>query len=163
MITLEEYKSHLLNQYLYPIDRGPERLEKRKKALAKNYSDEYLSRIISDTYEFAEAILNSDFSGNMECEFNVSDIVSRVIDLNVEGGSCADILYLNHLGKIVSDYILRLIFGYNLIIVSGCEGLENEGKKYYRRYLQIAGLPRDLSKIRKSLLGQAKKLEGLII
>ena len=46
MITLEEYKNYLLNNYKYPIDSLPDRVNKRKNLLNRNYSDEFLKTFL---------------------------------------------------------------------------------------------------------------------
>ena len=60
MITLNEYKNHLVSVYNWPIDNTEVEIEKRRIHLNQNYEDEYLEKIINDTYSFIKDVLTSD-------------------------------------------------------------------------------------------------------
>ena len=50
MMTLEEYKNYLLNVYKYKIDSLPNKVKERENLLKRCYPDEFLNRVINDTY-----------------------------------------------------------------------------------------------------------------
>ena len=60
MMTLDEYKNYLINFSSWNIDNNKEAITARKELLNKLYSDTDLTKIIIDTYDFANAVLISD-------------------------------------------------------------------------------------------------------
>ena len=59
MISLSEYKQHLISVYSWPIDSSMDEFKKRKKIMNDKYPDEYIEKIISDTKDFIYDVLSS--------------------------------------------------------------------------------------------------------
>lgn len=114
MITLEEYKKYLISTYHQEYDNTLEKQKERKKRLEKNYSDEYLAKIIDNTYELVKKILeaNEVIYYNVELSGEDQDNIS----LNLIGGFNSDIIYKDIYGNLISKYILKETFGPKLCV-----------------------------------------------
>ncbi len=163
MITLEEYKKYLLNVYRYKIDSTPEKFKKRGMLLANNYSDDFLSKVISDTYEFTKDIFNSDTLENGYCDFEIDKDTSFGIDLMITGGGYSDTLLKDSEDRIISEHILETIFGKQFYIDVKCKEIERECEEdilsfdyHYSLYMQ--GFPNNLKEIKEKLFGKEKVL-----
>ena len=162
MITLEKYKEYLLNHYKYKIDSLEKNVQRRKEILRKCYPDELLNRIITDTYEFAKKILNSETIEYGYCNFEIDDDTSFGINLFISGGGYSDKLYKDADDKIISEHILETIFGKSFDINVRCEEIERECEEdvlsfdyHYSLYMQ--GFPNDLSEIKEKIPGITNK------
>ena len=60
MMSLNEYKNCLINTYSWTIDKSDMLILKRKRVLDKEYGDEFLSKVISDSYDFARSVLDDE-------------------------------------------------------------------------------------------------------
>ena len=76
MITLTEYKRHLIEVHRYPIDNEPENIKHRIESLARQYNDDYLTKIIGFTYYFYNKIEKNAF---------MNGIYREIIDSYVTG------------------------------------------------------------------------------
>ena len=163
IITLLEYKRYLVDYYRYEIDNTPLKREERKKGLAYSYSDEYLQKIIDDTYSFLNDIFNSSTIELGYCEFKVLDARINEIYLNISGGYSTDFIYPVSNGRLISEYILQQIFGDNLIIDITEEVIEGEEDDVvsldYCFYLYIQGFPKNMKELKEMYLGKARKKE----
>ncbi len=163
MITLEEYKKYLLNVYRYKIDSTPEKFKKREILLANNYSDDFLSKVISDTYEFTKEIFNCETLQYGYCDFEIDEDTSFGIDLMITGGGYSDTLLKDSEDRIISEHILETIFGKSFYINVKCEEIECESEEdilsfdyHYSLYMQ--GFPNNLKEIKEKLFGKEKVL-----
>ena len=111
MITLEEYKEILANHFIHNQDNNLIKLNVRKKYLSEQYSDEYLNKIISDTYQFIEDVLNNEMTQNDYFSMSLSNDPVGDIFLNLVGGWNSDTLYFDPCGRIISKRILKRVFG----------------------------------------------------
>ena len=111
MITLEEYKEILANHFIHNQDNNLIKLNERKKYLSEHYSDEYLNKIISDTYQFIEDVLNNEMIEKDYFSMSLSNNPIGDIFLNLVGGWNSDTLYFDSCGRIISNRILKSVFG----------------------------------------------------
>ena len=116
MITLEEYKEYLISVYRYEIDNTEENIIKRKNNLKKEYDDNFLRKIIIDTYKFIREILSSETIKHGFCSFDLEDDNTSYIYLDLVGGYNSDTIFSDSNGKLISKYILSKVFGDYFII-----------------------------------------------
>lgn len=163
IITLLEYKRYLVDFYRYEIDNTPLKREERRKNLVYSYSDEYLQKIIDDTYSFLNDIFNSSTIELGYCEFEISYNRIKEIYLNISGGYSADLIYTVSNGRLISEYILQQLFGDNLIIGITEEVIEGEEDDVvsldYYFYLYIQGFPKNMQELKEKYLGKSRKKE----
>lgn len=116
MITLEDYKTYLINVYVHKIDNTEDKTFERQKYLEENYSDDYLHKIIFDTYKIIDLICQEKSSNyyNIKLEENNP----KYILLNLTGGWHSDTIYEDVNGNLISEYILKKFFGNTLIVES---------------------------------------------
>ena len=157
MITLEEYKEHLIGYYRYEIDSSDIRRRERALYLMRSYNDEYLGKILNDTYDFIKEILYSDASSNGFYFLDLDDDTTMFVSLNITGGGFADTLYTDPRGRIISRYILRQVFGDSLEvdIKEDIDEVEEDDviSYLYRFKLYLQGFPSNMGEIKKSLFG----------
>lgn len=112
-MTVEEYKNEIINFYVEPIDETFERLFERRRIFEKRYSEEFISKVISDTYKFIELL-------EKECEtyyrVKVSEEAKSYISLGLFGGRPSDILYHDCFGNIISRKILNRYYKNEVMI-----------------------------------------------
>lgn len=143
MITLEEYKTYLINAYVYEIDNSKDNILKRTKELNKNYKDAYLNKIITDTYKLIGLINNE--KNNDYYSINIDENNPHYISLNLTGGWFSDIIYEDINGNLISQYILKYFFGNKVIIEMKIEEYEFDTEDPdilsfdYEHYLYIQG------------------------
>ena len=92
MISLNEYKNYLVNTYSWSIDSSEELTLKRKEALIQKYGDEFLSKVIADTYDFARSVLDDENINYGYYRNNVFDDTTTYINLGLHGGWMSDTL-----------------------------------------------------------------------
>ena len=163
MISLNDYKNKLINDYNWSIDNTEFEREKRRQLLAKKYSDEHLEQIISDTNSLIKDVLTSQ---TLEYGYFKSDIdedTTSYIDLNLHGGWNSDKLFIDASGRIISEWLLKQTFGSYLQIDVRCDEIEDTSDKdilsyYYRYYIYIQGFPENIDEIKESFFGKSKKL-----
>lgn len=114
MISLEDYKEYLTNVYVHEIDNNQEKIEERKKYLKNKYRDEFLTKIISDTFKIIDLISQEKNINyyNIKLEENNPTYIS----LNIIGGWHSDTIYEDIDGNLISEYILKKHFGSMLIV-----------------------------------------------
>ena len=159
MISLDEYKKMLIGYYRYECDNDLEKIELRKKELAKKYSDEYLNKIIEDTYNVIKVIFEKQPNSFI---IEMDDDTITYVNLNLIGGYFSDRLYIDPYGKIISESILKKVFGSQLAVVVMDEELEIEDADSdivsfdYKYLLYLQGFPENMEGIRKRLFGKNK-------
>lgn len=156
MITLEEYKTRLLDFYRYPIDSTQEKRKEREFLLKRQFSDKFLKKILNDTYSFAKDVVNSDTVKHNYCSFDIEDDNSFGIFLNISGGGNSDYIYEDSKSRLISDYILRKIFGNMFYIEVKVDEIERECEDDvlsfdYHYCLYMQGFPKDLDEIKEKL------------
>ena len=118
IITLQQYKNDLINKF---NDRAS--VTEMGKVLNERYKDELFKNTIIGTYKAVENILyNNDINdeyGYCFIELENENIIN--ISLNVSGGFFSDEIYTDINGNLVSDYILKYIFGEQLSIQFNCD------------------------------------------
>lgn len=162
MITLNEYKNHLVSVYKWPIDNTEAEIEKRRIHLNQNYEDEYLEKIINDTYSFIKDVLMSDAIERKYYKKDVNEDTTKSIYLFLHGGYSSDILYKDNDERIISRYIIQQVLGNNLQIGIECEELEDDRDDdilsyYYRYYIYIQNFSSDIERIKKVFLYEDAK------
>ena len=162
MITLEEYKEYLIGYFRYEIDNSDIKKRERARTLLERYNDEYISKIINDTYDFIKEILYSEEISNGFYNLDLDDDTTMFVSLNITGGGFADTLYIDPKGRIISRYILRQVFG-NSLEVDIKEDIDEvkEGNVIsylYRFKLYLQGFPSNMGEIKKRLFGESIKL-----
>lgn len=166
MITLEEYKEHLVEVYRYPIDTLPENIQKRKDNLERKYKDEYLSEIINDTYNFILEVLNSNTIEKRYCNIPIEEDDTKDISLNLCGGYSSDTIFKDDQGRLISYYIMKKVFGskFYMHVRAVEEGFEDEIEEdlygFYIHYsLYMQGFPDNIKEIKEELFGKSKELK----
>ncbi len=162
MITLEEYKEILANHFIHNYDNNLIKLNERKKYLSEHYSDEYLNKIISDTYQFIEDVLSNEMIEKDYFSMSLSNNPVGDIFLNLVGGWNSDTLYFDSYGRIISNRILKSVFGLQTTIFLKEEIVEVFDEDIITEYpiyqLYMQHFPKDLDRIRKDIFGNVKKL-----
>ncbi len=163
MTTLDEYKEYLINYYRWPIDNNEDRRKERAIYLSERYSDQYLQKIIDDTYSFIKDIFLSDTIKKGYCMFDVDENPSSYIKLAIHGGGFSDNIYIDSEKRCVSEYLLKRIFGEYLIVELRENEIEYESgddifgiRCEYSLYMQ--GFPQNVDEIKEKLFGKNKKL-----
>ena len=111
MMTLEEYKNHLINFCRHACDNTEVKIKERKSELESKYSDLFLQKVIDDTNDFINDIMNSDTLKYGYCSFPLEDDTTNYISFNLTGGWFTDILFTDLNGRVISKYLLRREFG----------------------------------------------------
>ena len=164
MISLSEYKQHLLSFYTWPIDGNIDEIEKRKKIMNEKYSDEYFEKIISDTNSFIYEVLLSETIKYDYFKKEIDDDTTSYIDLNLHGGWPSDTLFVDDTsGIIISKYLMQQVFGSYLQIDVECDEIEDTSDEdilsyYYRYYIYMQGFPENIDEIKESFFGKSKQL-----
>lgn len=163
MISLNEYKNYLANTYSWSIDNSSELALKRRKLLELKYGDEFLSKVIGDSYSFARSVLNSNTINSGYFRSELSDDTTMYINLELHGGWMSDTLFVDSEGRYISKHIIKTIFGRSSIIELKTEEVEREVEDRmftfdYNYYIYMQGFPKDLSDIRDSLASDEMKL-----
>lgn len=163
MISLEEYKNELIAVYRYQIDNNEIKREYRKEYLAKNYSDEYLERIINNTYDVIKTFF--DISKDGFCDIDMDEDTTTYISLDLSGGYFSDRLYIDSLGNVISEHILKRTFGNRLDVRVKVEEKDFDSDDpdivsfdyIYSLYLQ--GFPDNMEEIKESLFGVSRGIK----
>lgn len=164
MISLSEYKQHLLSFYTWPIDGNIDEIEERKKIMNEKYSDEYFEKIISDTNSFIYEVLLSETVKYGYFKKEIDDDTTSYIDLNLHGGWHSDTLFVDDTsGIIISKYLMQQVFGSYLEIDVKCDEIEDTSDEdilsyYYRYYIYMQGFPENIDEIKESFFGKSKQL-----
>ena len=109
MISLDEYKNYLVNNYNWPMDSSSLLVSKRRDLLREKYSDEFLSRVITDSYSFARSVLNSDTLNSGYFKIYLFEDTTTYVNLGLHGGWMFDTLFIDSEGRYVSKYIIKTI------------------------------------------------------
>ena len=163
MISLEEYKIFLVNYCKYNIDRSYVQIKIRQEYLNKYYGDEYLKKIITDTYEFIIQIFESNTIDSGYCSFNTEEDNTTGINLNITGGGFTDTLYIYQNEKLISEYILKQTFGkyFQIYIKNEMVPFETGDDILsfdFKYLLYMQGFPKNIKEIKENLLGKEKIL-----
>ena len=100
MITLNDYKKHLVEHYVYEIDNDSSKQEIRKQSLERQYSDEQLSAIINNTYSFLKELLEYLEPYDTFWKIPLEEDTTSYISLNLVGGYSSDTLYKDDKGRL---------------------------------------------------------------
>lgn len=165
-MTLAEYKKSLIDYYRYEFDNCESKRLEREEILSRNYSDQYLNKVISDTYSLAREIFDMETvkAGYCEIELKLDSYSnwSEVISLNLLMGHSSDELYYETNDRIISKYILKKIFGKNIMIYDDVDELDLEmddlGIVSYAPYpyLYMQNFPNNMEEIKKNIYGISK-------
>jgi len=162
VINLEDYKNYLVSVHKYPIDNNEKKRLERMNHLNKSYSDDYLNKIINDTYSFIKDIFDKK---DDECNYyslDLDDDTTCFISLNLTGGWFSDRLYIDPNGNVISVYILHKVFGNQLSIWIKDEEIEFNTDDSdilsfdYRYSLYIQNFPKNMLEIKEELFGKEK-------
>ena len=160
-ICLDEYKEYLINYYVYEYDNNDVRKEERRKYLDTFYSDDYLQKVIDDTYTFTYEIINSNLDKGY-LMIPLEEDITSYLSLNLVGAWPSDIIFDNYNGLVISKYILKQVFGNKFNIKVESEEYEvlvdDIGSIYYKYYLYIDGIS-NVKEIKESLFGIEKVLK----
>ncbi len=153
MITLPEYKKHLIESYHHEIDNSATKREERRKELERKYSDFQLLRIINDTYSFVLTVLNSKAEKNGYYKIPIDYDTTDYIDLDLTGGGYSDRLITDPRGRVISNYILKQVFGplLEFNVREEYHEFEEDGIVGYDPdyYIYMQGFPKFFDKINK--------------
>lgn len=162
MLTLEEYKNILVekgeNTFLNPK-------EKRRKYLEERYTDEYLNKIITDTYDFSREIFDMETlkDGFVTFELDLDllhDFLGEDYIYTHDGlGRISDFLYCVYEKRMISEAILKEIFGKELLLnaqehetfFQSEEGSDIMSRNYFS-LLTISRFPDNMDEIREKLI-----------
>lgn len=156
MVSLNEYKNYLANTYSWSIDNSEELALKRRKLLELKYGDEFLSKVIGDSYNFAKSVLNSSTINNGYFRDELSDDTTMYINLELHGGWMSDTLFVDSEGRYISKHIIKTIFGRSVLVELRTEEAEREVEDGmftfdYNYYIYMQGFPENLDEVRKLL------------
>ena len=166
IVTLDEYKEYLISFYRWNIDSSEEMKNKRAETLARKYSDQYLQKVIDDTYSFIEDIFASDTIERGYCTVEVDETSAiSSICLGIHGGGDADRIYVDFQDRNISSYILHKVFGKKFSSYLKIDEIELEPdendvvgvRAYY--YLCMQSFPNNMDEIEESLFGKIKLLK----
>ena len=153
MISLNEYKNHLINQYRYEIDNTPEKREERRQTLEKKFSDLELQRIIRETYDFIRDILLSSTLKNGYIKIPVYNDTTNYLSLNLVGGYFSDMYIIDDDGRQISEYIINQFFGKRIDFQIREEITEIEEDDivglYPEYFIYMQGFPNNIEEIKK--------------
>lgn len=161
MISLSDYKEHLINSVMCEFDDDDFHKNERSEILSKRYDDKFLNKIIKDTYLFVQDILNSDTLEYGFCKIKLKNDITRFISLNLVGGYYSDKLYVDCNNRVISDFILKNIFGDSISIDVREEEVPfpcDEKDLFcimsydYCYWLFIQGFPKNMNDIKKKIL-----------
>ena len=164
MISLSEYKQHLISVYSWPIDNSKDEFEKRKKIMNDKYPDEYIEKIISDTKDFIYDVLSSETIKSGYFLKEIDDDTTSYIKLDLHGGWHSDTLFVDDTsGRIISEYLMKQVFGSYLSIYVKYDEIEDASDEdilsyYYRYYIYMQGFPENIDEIKESFFGKSKQL-----
>ena len=164
METLENYKNHLINHYVYEYDNSTEKRLKRKVLLERKLSDEELSKIITDSYSFIKDIFKNPTLEHGYCSYELELDTTEYISLNLVGGYHSDILFTDDNHRLISRYILKKVFGpqFMIYVNEELEDFKTDDPDIvcydYRYYLYMQGFPNNLKEIEESLFPKNKIL-----
>lgn len=156
MVSLNEYKNYLANTYSWSIDNSEELALKRRKLLELKYGDEFLSKVIGDSYNFAKSVLNSSTINNGYFRDELFDDTTMYINLELHGGWMSDTLFVDSEGRYISKHIIKTIFGRSVLVELRTEEAEREVEDGmftfdYNYYIYMQGFPENLDEVRKLL------------
>ena len=153
MITLEEYKLELLSIY-----DNEEEKEKRKEYLNRIFSDRYLERIISDTYDFIKGIYNTKYLEENKSShlLNLEEAFDE-ITLDPSTNRCSDKIYIDNENKYISHLIITKTFKEIEIEVEEYKEKGVEDTTIYT--LILKNFPTNMLEIKENLFGEAKLLK----
>lgn len=123
IISIDEYRNVLIEYYKYNYDKDT--YELRKRTINNSYDDEYLKRIINDTREIYEILLETLKKEGHTYEDKVYisiDIEEENINISngCIGGWHSDTIYIFYVGNreyYISNYILNLFFkGFDIYV-----------------------------------------------
>jgi hypothetical protein len=165
MITLEEYKEYLINYYRYEIDNNDLKREERRKEFITKYSNEYIQKIIDDTYQFIREIFESDTIDYGYYNHHLEDDTTSYISLNICGGGFADTIFKDTNDRCISKYILRKVFGSHFMVYIKDDEIEYETEDpeimgincNYSLYMQE--FPTNMKEIKENIFGSAYVLK----
>ena len=166
IVTLDEYKENLISFYRWNIDSSEEMRRKRAETLERKYSDQYLQKVIDDTYSFIKDIFASDTVKRGYCTVEVDEVSAiSSISLGIHGGGDADKIYVDFQGRNISSYILHKVFGRKFSSYLKIDEIELEpdlndvvGVRVYY-YLCMQSFPNNMDEIEESLFGKGKVLK----
>ena len=169
MITLKQYKNHLIDTYTYEMDNLNDKKEERKRKLESKYSDEDLTSIIFDTYSFARDVLDIDTVKEGYCKIPLEENTTEYVSLGLIGAHHSDTLFTDPKGRKISKYVARQFFGdYFYIDIDADEYEEVDGdigSFHYDYYLYMQGINNieELKEEADKILGINSKTEKPII
>ena len=163
MISVKQYKNHLVEKYDREDDTLKDKKEQRKQNLESKFSDEELADIIYNTYSFAKDVLSTETILNGTCKMPLEENTTMYVKLGLEGGRHSDTLYIDAKGRLISKYIARQIFGGYFFI----DLIEEEQKKevgdnvefYSNYYLYMQGFPEDIDKLKVEIADTLDELD----
>ena len=164
MISLSEYKQHLISVYSWQIDNSKDEFEKRKKIMNGKYPDEYIEKIISDTKDFIYDVLSSETIKSGYFLKEIDDDITSYIKLDLHGGWHSDTLFVDDTsGRIISEYLMKQVFGSYLSIYVKYDEIEDTSDEdilsyCYRYYIYMQGFPENIDEIKESFFGNSKQL-----
>ena len=163
MITVEQYKEHLINLSFCGYDCTDQKLQERKRTLNREYGYDLLQKIVDDTYSFIGDVITDETIEKGYCSFELEDDTTDWISLGLVGGHSSDTLFTDMQGRIISRYIMHQVFGdYLQIDVREDEIPFDTGDDImsfdYRYSLYMQGFPNNLKEIKEELFGKNKQL-----
>lgn len=162
MINLEDYKKYLVTVYKYPIDNNEKKRLERMNHLNESYGDDYLNKIINDTYSFIKDIFDKK---DDECDYyslDLDDDTTCGIWLNLTGGWDSDTLFIDPEANIISRYILERTFGERFSVWVKDDEIEFDTEDPdilsfdYRYSLYMQNFPKNMLEIKEELFGKEK-------
>ena len=162
MLTLFEYKELLVNHCKYKFDNTELKKENRRKKLINEYQDDFLEKIIKDTYSFIRLLLDLDLQDKDTYSFPVNNISLINISLNdyIEDNADEIFVFLDNI--LISKRILKEELGEDFYIAIKEEEhytgyFDSLVKIKYSEKIDLKNFPDNLDEIEKRLFGTGRQ------
>ena len=154
MINLARYKNDLINYYRDEDDNNFEKREKRRETLNKHYDDNFLARIIDDTYDFLHDLLNNESIKNGYYYLPLEEDTIFYISLGLSGGYSSDYIYVTPGNRLVSKYIVKKELGQNFYFEMDEKESTTDSQTNIEYYLYMRNFPLEIKQIKEKLFGK---------
>ena len=160
MINVDRYKEYLINFFRDEYDNNDEKRAERKELLNKNYNDNFLERVITDTYDFLYDLLNNENIKNGYYYLPLEEDTTIYLSLGILGGYSSDYIYVTPSNRLVSRYIVKKELGQNFYFEK--EEKEQTDDNTIEYFLYMRNFPMNTSEIKENLFGKSITKSNII-
>lgn len=141
-ISLNEYKTYLIDAYKHECDNTENEKLKRTTLLENKYSNEYLESIIKGTYNFVNKLITisqTNYNGYIKIPLEQEPNI-KYIDLNLTGGWMSDTVVSDSDNNFYSIGLLKKVFG-DFFSIEPCEIEYSEEIEGNEDFLVVSEIP----------------------